>query len=141
LSITETEIVSGRTKKPFLKKINPIWWFQNDDEQNLTTAPWFMIDSPQWYRRLRWELRNPLQNFRCYVLGVQDRNYTVTGKVPVMCVQRDDLSPPETGIQWCRINLMIPLWFISYSGTKRDYQLGWQPSGFFGLKIASRGDT
>lgn len=29
--------------------------------------------------------------------GVQDRNYTVVGRTPVLTVQRDDLQPPERG--------------------------------------------
>jgi hypothetical protein len=127
--------ITGRTLKPLSKKLNPVWWFQNEDEQNLTEAPWFMPDSAQWYRQLRWELRNPLQNFRCYVVGVQDRNYRVTGKAPVMSVQRDDLDPPETGFQWCWLRLTIPLPFISYSGKGWQGYAGWQPSGFFGFKL------
>jgi hypothetical protein len=33
------------------------------------------------------------------VFGVQDRNYTVIGRHPVLTVQRDDLQPPERGFQ------------------------------------------
>ena len=32
---------------------------------------------------------NPLQNFRCYVIGIQDRNYSVVGREPVLTVQRN----------------------------------------------------
>ena len=39
-------------------------------------------------------LRNPLQNFRCFVIGVQDRNYTVTGRAPVM----RDPHPHSVGV-------------------------------------------
>src|SRR5262249_41750837 len=94
--------ITGRMKKPAVKKLNPIWWFGNDDEQQ--TADWY---HPEWQRRRRdfyWNfLRNPLQNFRCFVIGVQDCNYTVIGRAPVMTVQRDDLGPPERGFQWCVI--------------------------------------
>ena len=130
-----TATVTGRELVPLSKKLNPIWWFKNDVEQNLSTAEWYMPDSPQWLRQLCWECRNPLQNFRCFVLGVQDRNYTVTGRAPVMTVQRDDLSPPERGWQWCKINTAIPLWFVSYCGRYIIFQFGWQPNGFFGCKI------
>jgi hypothetical protein len=106
--------ITGRMKKPAVKKLNPIWWFGNDDEQQ--TADWYHPEWPRWPRDVYWNfLRNPLQNFRCFVIGVQDRNYTVTGRAPVMTVQRDDLGPPERGFQWCVIHTLIPLGFLSYS--------------------------
>jgi hypothetical protein len=86
-----------------------------------------------------WEVRNPLQNFRAVVIGVGDQNYKVTGKAPVLAVQRDDLDPPETGWQWCVIRLgLLLLPFISYSGPRLVCYAGWQPSGFFGLKLNVR---
>jgi hypothetical protein len=71
----------------------------------------------------------------CFVIGVQDRNYTVTGRAPVMTVQRDDLGPPERGFQWCVIYTLIPLGFLSYSGKHVVWYIGWQPSGIFGVKF------
>ncbi len=128
-------IVTGRVLKPLSKKLNPIWWFGNDDEQNLDGAEWYMTGKPQWLRYLCWQFRNPLQNFRCYVLGVQDRNYTVVGTAPVMTVQRDDLWPPEDGWQRCTLNFnYVVLSFRSYCGWC-VFQWGWQPSGFFGVKF------
>lgn len=130
--------VTGRTKVPLWKKINPIWWLGNDSEQTVEQAPWYKPNDPGWVRWLFWQLRNPLQNLRCYVLGVQDRNYTVTGKTPVLTVQRDDLQPPETGWQWCVLSggdLWLPRAFVSYSGKRVLWYLGWQPTGFFGAKF------
>ena len=77
---------------------------------------------------------NPFQNLRAYVLGVQDRNYTVVGRAPVLTVQRDDLQPPERGWQWCLLKLPLPLPFVSYSGPRSVFYVGWQPTGFFGFK-------
>jgi hypothetical protein len=31
----EQRTVTGRRPKPVFKKINPIWWFGNDDEEQL----------------------------------------------------------------------------------------------------------
>jgi hypothetical protein len=136
--MTEIQTIDGRSLKPLLKKLNPIWWFQNDDEQHVSDAPWYHPEWPQWRREFYWNfLRNPLQNFRCYVLGVADRNYTVAGRTPVMTVQRDDLAPPEHGFQWCVIklgNLLLP--FVSYAGRRIVWYLGWQPSGIFGVKFS-----
>jgi hypothetical protein len=93
--VVESYTFTGRTPKPWYKKLNPIWWVQNDDEQNLDSGgagggapPDYMLGEPQWKRRLFWEFRNPFQHLRCYVLGVQDRNYTVTGRAPVLTTQR-----------------------------------------------------
>ena len=78
---------------------------------------------------------NPLQNFRCYVIGIQDRNYSVVGREPVLTVQRNDLQPPENGFQWCLIKTRLPRPFLSYSGKRFIWQIGWQPSGFAEIKF------
>jgi hypothetical protein len=129
--------ISGRTRKPWTSKINPVWWFMNDDEQRVEDAPWYRPEWPGWFRFVVWNLlRNPLQNFRAYVVGVSDRNYVVRGRAPVMTVQRNDLVPPEYGYQWCVIELRwLRLPFVSYSGRHVVWYAGWQPSGFFGCKF------
>ena len=138
----EMETITGRSPKPLSKKLNPLWWFQNDDEQKETDpdAQWYHTEWPQWRRHLYWNyFRNPLQNFRAYVVGVSDRNYTLTGRAPVMTVQRDDLNPPERGFQWCVLKLgALFLPFVSYVGRYVVWYLGWQPSGFFGAKFNIR---
>jgi hypothetical protein len=126
--------VSGRVPISILKKINPLWWFQNETEQTVDHAPDYHPEWPYWRRWLVWNVvRNPLQNFRCFVIGVQDRNYTVTGKAPVGTVQRDDIG--EIGWQWSVIWLAFPLPFVSYSGRRVIWYVGWQPSGFAGCKL------
>jgi hypothetical protein len=132
LPLTDSFTFSGRTSKPWYKKINPVWWFQNDDEQTVDEAGWYHPEWPHWRRWLIWNVfRNPLQNLRCYVIGVQDRNYTVIGKTPVTTIQRDDMQPPETGWQWSLIRTLIPLPFASYCGKRLVLQFGWQYNGFF----------
>jgi hypothetical protein len=160
--IVETQSITGRTPKPLLKKLNPIWWFQNDDEEQ--TAAWYNPQWPQWRRDFYWNfLRNPLQNCRCYcgwyafaivaaitllvwppfvplslffIGGVQDCNYSVWGRAPVMTVQRNDLQPPERGFQWCVLAVgPLRLPFVSYCGRRVVWYFGWQPSGFFGCKF------
>jgi hypothetical protein len=129
-----TATVTGRVRLPWLKKLNVLWWLQNDSEQTVDQAPWYHHEWPQWRRWLVWNVfRNPLQNFRCFVVGVQDRNYTVTGRAPVGTIQRNDLG--ETGWQWCVLHVGIPLPFVSYSGKRITWYVGWQPSGFFGCKL------
>ena len=134
----ETIIHPGRPRKALRQKINPLWWFLNDDEQQV--PDWYR---PNWTCGRRWFywnfLRNPLQNFRCYVVGVADRSYAVAGKPPVMTVQRDDLEPPQLGYQWCVIRIgALPLPFVSYCGKRWVWQLGWQPSGICTAKLNRR---
>jgi hypothetical protein len=134
--MTDSYTFAGRVAKPWSKKLNPIWWWQNDDQQTVDQAPWYHPNWPEWRRALIWNVfRNPLQNFRAYVVGVQDRNYVVTGKAPVLTIQRNDLVPPQTGYQWCILHTMIPLGFVSYSGKHVVWYAGWQPNGFFGFKF------
>lgn len=134
--MADTFIFTGRVRKPLGKKLNPVWWVQNDDEQTVDQAPDYHPEWPHWRRWLIWNVfRNPLQNFRAYVVGVQDRNYTVVGRSPVLTAQRNDLSPPEFGWQWCVIKLAVPLPFVSYSGRRVVWYAGWQACGFFGVKF------
>jgi hypothetical protein len=135
----ESVELTGRARYPLSKKLNPIWWFLNDVEQTVDEAPWYLPDRPYWWRWVCWNaFRNPLQNFRCFVVGVQDKNYTVSGKTPVLCVQRNDLDPPERGWQWCYLHsgdLWVPRVFVSYSGKRVVWYLGHQPTGFWGAKF------
>ena len=130
--------VTGRTNVPWFYKINPIWWFKNDVEQRLNdgTTDWWAPGYPEWIRRLTWEFRNPIQNLRSFVLGVQDKNYTVRGRAPVMTSQRDDLG--ETGWQWSVLSggdLWVPRPYVAYTDKNFVFYIGWQASGFFGAKI------
>jgi hypothetical protein len=134
----ESVAVTGRTSQPFRKKLNPVWWLLNDGEQTLDEAPWYKSDYPWLIRYLFWNfLRNPMMNFRNYVIGVGDRNYKVLGKRPAMIIQRDDLWPPELGWQWSIIALDcgVILPFFSYCGKRLVIQCGWQPFGYAEIKI------
>lgn len=131
--------ITGRVRKPAALKADRSWWFKNDDEQNLEEARWYMPDAPQAVREFFWNARNPVQNFRAYVIGVQDLNFSVIGRAPVRTIQRDDLVPPEYGWQWCVLfggdlwPFMLP--FVSYVGRRIIFQAGWQWMGFATLKL------
>lgn len=130
--------ISGRKRTSLQQKMNPMWWFMNSAEQTVNEAPWYRPAWPYWRRWLYWSLRNPLQNLRAFVLGVSDKNYDILGRAPVMCVQRNDLLPPETGFQWCVLHggdLRVRRFFVSYSGKRVVWYFGHQPTGFFGCKF------
>jgi len=135
--------VTGRTPVSLGKKLNPLWWFGNDAEQTVDEAPWYHPEWPEWRRYLYWNaFRNPLQNFRSFVIGVQDRNYEVeviAGNSDPMVVQRDDVG--ELGWQIAVLEFASGVWlpFISYSGRRLVLQIGWQPTGFATLKLNLKG--
>ena len=57
-------------------KLNPLWWLGNDTEQTVDQAEWYQQGLPNGAGHLI-IVRNPMQNFRAFVIGVQDRNYEV----------------------------------------------------------------
>lgn len=131
--------VTGRQLAPASLKRNPLWWFRNSFEEQ--TADWYQPEWPQWRRTLYWTLfRNPLQNYRCFVVGVADRNYeveVVEGHLSPFVVQRNDVG--QVGYQ--RTKLHFPNGatrdFWSYSTTNGgSYYHGWQATGIFGVKVA-----
>ena len=110
---------------PWRKKLNILWWFKNDEDP----AP------PPWYSGtlLMWYLRNPLHNFASYVIGVKDRDYSVTANFPYGPNVPSDIG--QTG--WWRsiIDLPIKLPYVSYSGKRIEFYAGWQPIGVFGIRF------
>ena len=129
---------SDREKIRRAIKLNPLWWLGNDTEQTVDQAEWYHQDWPEWRRSLGWALRNPLQNFRAFVIGVQDRNYEVEvvyGNPDPQVAQRNDVG--EYGYQVIKLKFKcgVQLPFVSYSGKRVVWYAGWQPSGFFGLKF------
>jgi len=116
------------------KKLNPVWWFLNDDEPD--PPEWQLPGKPFVLRQLSWYLRNPLHNFGKYVLGVRDRNYTVVGAAPVYATIWSDIDPVKTGWKASTIyidGLRLP--FVSYEDDCVIWYAGWQWSGFFGFKF------
>lgn len=126
-------VVTGRVKKPLWKKLNPLWWFFNEGEPLPPVD--YLPGNP--LRVVLWYVRNPFQNFGQYVLGVYDRNYTVYGTSPVLATTWHDVHPKDRlGFKWSVIRLgWLRLPFVSYTGKKVVWYLGWQWWGFFGAKF------
>jgi len=134
----QTMQTTGRTKVALSKKLNPVWWFGNDGEPN--PPAWYKPGSSERVRRLFWYLRNPLMNFQDYVIGVADRNYSVYGKAPVDCIDRIDLG--QTGWQWSVIAIgLLRLPFVSYTGKRVLWHVGWYYNGRFQVKFNLLGFT
>ena len=127
--MAETIIIKGEPPcpRPWIKKINPLFWFGNDEA------------SAQGNTFVYKYLRNFMQNFRWYVIGVVDRDHSVTGLAPAACNLWSDLTPPLTGWKWAIVSGWLP--YVSYSGRKTDrgdgfvFYLGWQPRGGFGGRL------
>jgi hypothetical protein len=117
----------GLPKIRYYDKLNPVWWFGNADEP----AP------PAWYRPadkhrlLKWRFRNPLHNFTHYVIGVEDKKFSRSGKYP----ERN--SDPRGGWNFAiGRRCLAPLPFVSYDRSWCTFYFGWREQGAFGLKLA-----
>jgi hypothetical protein len=139
----ETVTMTDRKPIPWQTKINPAWWLVGPDGWTVPTinngTPYLPDVKNIWLRRFYWfGCRNPLMNFVGFVIGVEDRNYTVTGTAPVLATTGRDCTPQQQGWRWAIIKtkwLRLP--FVSYYRIGVvEFYLGWRPySGGLGLKI------
>lgn len=107
------------------KKINPLWWFGNIDDPNPPDDKW--VGEAQWYRKLRWFLRNPFHNFTFYVIGLADRMYLKD------CYEVWNRRNGK-GVRW---NIILP--FISYKSERYEFYIGWRGDRCnFGIKFNRR---
>ena len=122
---------------PLAKKLNPIWWFLNDDEP--VPPDWYLPGGK--FRMLRWYLRNPFQNCGKYVVGVEDRDHSAYGPAPLDVTTWWEVSTraaraPVSGWKWSIIKIgWLRLPFVSFENAWIIAYAGWQPYGFFGLKF------
>lgn len=134
--------VTGRTPQPWTNKINPLWWLVGPDGWSVPEvnngAPYLPGVTNIWLRRFYWFIcRNPLMNFVGFVIGVEDRNYTVSGSPQALLTTGRDGTPPILGWRYAFIELKyIRLPYVNYFNGKVEFYLGWRPaSGGFGLKF------
>jgi hypothetical protein len=120
------ETVFDKTDRPAIyplsKKLNPLWWFGNDEAKSTDSFTYLY-------------LRNPLANFRRFVIGVGDRDHFVSGVRPALTNVPSDVG--VSGIRWSVIWLgFVPaLPFVSWSILGQwDFYLGWLPWGEFGVR-------
>jgi hypothetical protein len=133
----EEVLVEGRQPFPLYKKLNLVWWFLNEYES--MPPDWYHPGQNFWLRLPSWYMRNPFQNAGNYVFGVCDRNFTVRGLAPALWTTYDGLDPPCTGFKWSIIRLgCLRLPFVSYASASFLDYAGWQPNGFFGIKLNLR---
>jgi len=124
-------VVNWRKPYPLSKKLNPIWWFQNEWDPN--PPDWSMPDSPMWLRRFNWWFRNPFHNFGRYVLGVGDQNYRVLfHKAPPKSVDHQPIGLEHASLIFAN-GKKLPWYF--YASKNVSVYWGWQPTGFAGLKL------
>jgi hypothetical protein len=141
LMITEIVTMTDRVLIPSQKKLNPIWWLQGPDGWTVPTvnngAPYLPNVKNKALRIFYWFFcRNPLMNFVGFVIGVEDRNYTVTGSAPVLKTTGRDCDPPQMGWRWAIVKtkwLRLP--FVSYYNGKVEFYWGWRPASGAGLKL------
>ncbi|MEM7828195.1 MAG: hypothetical protein QW561_02520 [Candidatus Aenigmatarchaeota archaeon] len=83
----------------------------------------------KWLRHLLWFLRNPLHNFTFYWIGFVDKRFVSIGYLP-----KDVFAPRGYNVA-LRVYKNIPFPFISYSGERLKWYLGWRERGNWGAKI------
>jgi hypothetical protein len=138
----ETVTMTDRVLIPWTIKLDPLWWLVGPDGWNVPDvnngAPYLPTVTNVLLRRLIWfGFRNPLMNFVGFVIGVEDRNYMVTGSAPVLATTGRDCTPQQIGWRWAVLKTRwMRLPFVSYYGGWIEFYLGWRPaSGGFGLKL------
>ena len=139
----ETITMQERTLIPWTTKINPIWWLHGPDGWTVPDinngAPYLPDVKNIWLRRFYWFVcRNPLMNFVGFVVGVEDRNYTVTGSEPVLRTTGRDCTPVQEGWRWAVLRVgWLRLPFVSYyKKGVLEFYFGWRPaSGGLGFKL------
>jgi hypothetical protein len=119
---------------PWTKKLNPWWWFLNEDDPE--PLEWHEPESSEWYRYITWYLRNPFHNFTWYVIGVADKDHYIYGKLIA------DVFDKKGGWNYLFHYMgygIIYLPFISYMGSFKFY-IGWREKGNFGFKLSNNKD-
>jgi hypothetical protein len=114
-SVTMTD----RVAVPFLTKLNPLWWLVGPDGWTVPTInngePYLPEVTNQALRIFYWFFcRNPLMNFVGFIMGAEDKNYTVYGSAPVLATTLRDVSPPMTGWKWSVIvsGISLPAFLV-----------------------------
>jgi hypothetical protein len=139
----ESVTMTDRVLIPWTKKTNPLWWLVGPDGWEVPEInngePYLPEVKNIWLRRFYWFFcRNPMMNFVGFVIGVEDRNYTVTGTAPVLRTTGRDCDPQQFGFRWAvlKVGKWVRLPYVSYWNGKVEFYLGWRPhSGGFGLKF------
>ncbi len=142
------------------QKLNPIWWFKNDDP----VAPdWYEKTWPLRKRQFYWMyLRNPLHNFTNYIIGIRDiEDKTQLGIAPGEVFKTGGglnltwffYIPDRLQSIILALLLANTLWygsiiwalifvvflfrpFISWQG-KFKFYIGWREKGAFGFKLTN----
>lgn len=126
------EIYGAKRTVSFWKKLNPIWWFGNEDDGWFGDDKWRNGRNKTLLLALIWFFRNPLHNFTFYVIGVADKPRTfeyekVWGKSDGFNLT---FVKPLAGLFK---GLRLPM--LSYVGKKRGWYVGWRPYGSFGISL------
>lgn len=106
-----------------------LWALFGNDEDGIYGPDDFLPGKPQWYRAVRWWIRNPFHNLMFHVLSVP-KPFISYGTAPY------DVFNPAGG--WNRVTRLSASGrkypFISYIGHVKFY-IGWRERGNFGIKL------
>lgn len=114
---------------PWYKKINPIWWLQNDADG------WFpdhYLPEESWIKRaVLYFLRNPFHNFTFFIIGFRDKPSVSYAKNP-----NTTHIDGEFNYGYTKVYGWLPVPFISFRKWGAEGYVGWRvPGAAFGLKL------
>lgn len=117
------------------KKINPLWWFGNEDDGWYGDDKWRAGRNKTLALAVEWFFRNFMHNLTFYVLGIADHDRTFYS-TKVWGERNPDGS--GTGFSFHSViakNGFLPLPMVAYVGEKRGWYIGWRPYGSFGISL------
>ena len=128
------EYFQAKRKVSFWKKINPLWWFGNEDDGWYGDDRWRAGREKTFSLALKWFFRNPFHNFTFYVIGIADHNRTFYSS--------SDWGRPAdgsaSGFSFHAVraeNSIVFFPMIAYVGKKKGWYIGWRPYGSFGISL------
>jgi len=109
-----------------IPKMNPFWWFISDNEP--CPADFKAGFEPEWLRCVFWNIRNPLANFKAYVIGHADRKFIRVGMNPTSTWTSDESGTFNLCVNRAGI-FLYP--FLSWRLKPCEGTFGWAASGCF----------
>ena len=124
---------------PLYKKLNPLWWFGNEDDgwcgEKDKGMRWWLTKNCSGKCTIscavKWFIRNPMHNFVFYVIGFADHEIENKTFWP---------SPPHKILFTMRRvkGTIIKLPFFAFRCKKWEGYIGWRERGNFGIALRKR---
>ena len=116
----------------FWKKLNPFWWFGNEDDGWYGDDKWRAGRNKTLLLTIEWFFRNPLHNLTFYVIGVADKDRRFYSTKP--WGGQDGFSfHSVVAKEGFLKGVYLPM--VAYVGDNSGWYIGWRPYGSFGISL------